>query len=31
VVAVLLLVATIAASFLDMSKGVYHEFDTDAA
>jgi MFS family permease len=31
VISVLLLIATIAASFLDMSKGVYHEFDPDAA
>jgi MFS family permease len=31
VVTVLLLVATVAASLLDMSKGVYHEFDNDAA
>ncbi len=28
VISVLLLIATIAASFLDMSKGVYHEFDS---
>ena len=31
VISVLLLIATIAASFLDMAKGVYHEFDADAA
>jgi MFS family permease len=31
VISVLLLIATIAASFLDMTKGVYHEFDSDAA
>jgi MFS family permease len=30
VVAVLLLIATVAASLLDMSKGVYHEFDSAA-
>jgi MFS family permease len=31
VITVLLLVATVAASLLDMSKGVYQEFDPDAA
>jgi MFS family permease len=31
VISVLLLLATIAASFLDMTKGVYHEFDSEAA
>jgi cyanate permease len=30
VITVLLLVATLAASLLDMSKGVYQEFDPDA-
>lgn len=30
VISVLLLIATIAASFLDMAKGVYHEFDPEA-
>ena len=30
VITVLLLIATIAASLLDMSKGVYHEFDSEA-
>jgi len=30
VITVLLLIATIAASLLDMSKGVYHEFDPEA-
>ena len=30
VITVLLLIATLAASLLDMSKGVYHEFDSEA-
>jgi hypothetical protein len=29
VITVLLLVAALAAALLDMSKGVYHEFDSD--
>jgi hypothetical protein len=31
VIAVLLLIATLAAMLLDMSKGVYQEFDPDTA
>jgi MFS family permease len=31
VISVLLLLATIAAAFLDMAKGVYHEFDSEAS
>ena len=31
VIIVLLLLATIAAAFLDMAKGVYHEFDSEAS
>ena len=31
VITILLVVATLAASLLDMSKGVYHEFDPEAA
>ena len=31
VISVLLLLATIAAAFLDMAKGVYHEFDAEAS
>jgi len=30
IISVLLLVATLAAAFLDMAKGVYHEFDSES-